>query len=46
MGYGPEAPEPDLCEGDLVGVVWLREGFRLIITRWPELKSVFDVGNT
>ena len=29
---GPEAREPDLCEGDLVGVVGIREGFRFIIS--------------
>ena len=29
---GPEAREPDLCEGDLVGVVGIWEGFRFIIS--------------
>ena len=47
MGYGPEAPEPDLREGDLVGVVGIREdGFRFDVSHWSELKSVFDVGKT
>ena len=46
MGCGPEAPEPDAREGDLVGVVGIREGFRFVVSRWPELKSMFDVGKT
>ena len=43
---GPEAREPDVREGDVVGVVRIREGFRFVISCWSELKSMFDVGET
>ena len=46
IGWRPEAREPDVREVDLVGVVGIREGFRFIISCWPELKSMFDVGKT
>ena len=46
MDWRPEASEPDVREGDLVGVVRIREGFRFIISRLPETKSMFVVRKT
>ena len=44
--WRPESCESNVREGDLVGVVGIREGFRSIVSRWPETNSVFDMGET
>ena len=43
IGWRPEAREPDVREGDLVGVVRIREGFRSIVSGWSEMKSESDI---
>ena len=43
IGWRPEAREPDVREGDLRGVVRIREGFRCIVSCWSEIKSESDI---
>ena len=44
--WRPESRETNVREGDLVGVVGIREGFCTVISCWHETNSVFDVGET
>ena len=43
FGWRPEAREPDVREGDLGGVVRIREDFRSIVSGWSEKKSESDI---
>ena len=44
--WRPESRETNVREGDLVGVVGIREGFHSIVSCWLETNSVFDMGET
>ena len=45
MDWRPESCETNVREGDLVGVVGIREGFHSI-SCLPETNSVFEMGET
>ena len=45
IGWRPEAREPDVREGDVIGMVRIWEGFCSIVSGWSEIKSESDMAN-